>query len=318
MKLKKLYEKIVQEGINSDPRGQKRIKEYLDSLKSVFEKLTESEKKNFDAERLKNPYDDTRMLFGDPETEIKTIAVGIDIDTPELLLIDRLNASGKNKIDLALSHHPQGNAYASFYNVMDIQSDIFNLSGVPVSVAEKLVQTRKNEVKRRVHAANHQRTVNAAKLLNIPMMCAHTAADNHVVEFLQELINKKKPVFLKDAVEILMALKEYKIASDHQAGPQIINGSSESRAGRIFIDMTGGTEGPKEIAENLSAAGISTVIGMHMSEEHYKKFSEKNINIIIAGHIASDNLGINLLLDKIEKTEKLNIVEFSGFQRVKR
>ena len=42
------------------------------------------------------------------------------------------------------------------------------------------------------------------------------------------------------------------------------------------------------------------------------------IDVVVAGHIASDNLGINLLLDKLNKKTKLRIYECSGFRRVKR
>ena len=57
---------------------------------------------------------------------------------------------------------------------------------------------------------------------------------------------------------------------------------------------------------------------MHLSEEHLAKVKCANLNVVIAGHIASDNLGLNLLLDKIEKEEKFNCVSCSGFQRIRR
>jgi len=40
---------------------------------------------------------------------------------------------------------------------------------------------------------------------------------------------------------------------------------------------------------------------MHLSEEHFKNAKDEQINIVIAGHIASDTLGLNLLLDELEK-----------------
>ena len=39
----------------------------------------------------------------------------------------------------------------------------------------------------------------------------------------------------------------------------------------------------------------------------------------MAGHMASDSLGMNLILDEIEKREPFEeIIEMSGFRRVKR
>jgi hypothetical protein len=40
--------------------------------------------------------------------------------------------------------------------------------------------------------------------------------------------------------------------------------------------------------------------------------------VVIAGHIASDNLGLNLLLDAVEKHGAFEVLECSGFRRVKR
>jgi len=58
---------------------------------------------------------------------------------------------------------------------------------------------------------------------------------------------------------------------------------------------------------------------MHQSEEHYKMCKEQNINVIVASHIASDNLGINRMLDFMEeKGKKLKVYELAGFRRIKR
>jgi hypothetical protein len=41
---------------------------------------------------------------------------------------------------------------------------------------------------------------------------------------------------------------------------------------------------------------------------------------VIAGHISSDTLGLNLLLDRVEKAsgEKLEVINCSGFRRISR
>ncbi|HAJ56274.1 MAG TPA: NGG1p interacting factor NIF3 [Candidatus Omnitrophica bacterium] len=318
MKLKKIYDLAVLEGIVADPRGKTAVYEELKRTKEQFESLNPREKEYFDRERLVNPYDDTRILSGDQGTEVKTVLAGIDIDASELLLADRMNSKNRSKIDLVMSHHPQGLAYANFYEVMDMQADILACQGIPINICEKLVETRKKEVGRKIHAANHNRATDAARLLGLPFMCAHTPADNHVVTYLNKIFSQKKPAYLKNIMDILLDIAEYKTAKKEGSGPVILLGGPNSRCGRIFVDMTGGTEGPKDIIANLSAAGIGTIVGMHLSEEHYKKYQEKNMNVVIAGHIASDNLGMNLLLDKIEKVSKLNILSCSGLRRTKR
>jgi putative NIF3 family GTP cyclohydrolase 1 type 2 len=149
-------------------------------------------------------------------------------------------------------------------------------------------------------------------------MCCHTPADNHVVQYLQNIFDKKKPDLVKDILDILEEIPEYQQAIKDNAGPMIFNGKKSSRAGKVFVDMTGGTEGSKDIFERISQAGIGTIVCMHLSEDHLKKAKEAKVNIVNAGHMASDSLGVNLLLDKIQKKEKMRIINCSGFNRVKR
>lgn len=81
--------------------------------------------------------------------------------------------------------------------------------------------------------------------------------------------------------------------------------------------MTGGTEGSKEIFEKFANSGVSTIVCMHLSEEHLENAKKANLNVVIAGHIASDVLGLNLLFDELEKDEKLEFLSVSGFERIR-
>jgi putative NIF3 family GTP cyclohydrolase 1 type 2 len=190
--------------------------------------------------------------------------------------------------------------------------------GISRRVAEELLDERKREVERKVLPNNHMRSVDAARLLDIPFMCVHTPADNHAANFIEQLLRKQKPKKLQDIVDILMELPEYKGAAAQAAGPRILLGNPNRPVGDIFVEMTGGTEGPKEAIDKLYKVGVRTLVSMHLSEEHFKKVKDMNLNVVIAGHISSDSLGINLLLDKVEKEEKLSIIEFSGFRRFTR
>ncbi|MEK7067504.1 MAG: NGG1p interacting factor NIF3, partial [Patescibacteria group bacterium] len=92
----------------------------------------------------------------------------------------------------------------------------------------------------------------------------------------------------------------------------------ENSCGKIAVtEFTGGTEGSKEMYEKIAAAGIGTVIGMHMHEEHRKEAEKYHINVVIAGHMSSDSLGVNLFLDELER-KGVKIVPVSGLIRVKR
>jgi hypothetical protein len=317
MKIEQIYKLIVKEGIEADPRGKKKVNQELKRIKQEYENLNKKDKEKFDKERLNSPYDDSRILYGQQNKDIKGIMVGIDIDVGELVLADRLKQMGKI-IDLVISHHPSGFAYAGFYRVINMQVDILGKLGISEPQAENLLRERIEEVSRRVSPLNHTRTVDAAKLLDIPFMCCHTPADNHVVQYLQNIFDKKKPDLVKDILDILEEIPEYQQAIKDNAGPMIFNGKKSSRAGKVFVDMTGGTEGSKDIFERISQAGIGTIVCMHLSEDHLKKAKEAKVNIVNAGHMASDSLGVNLLLDKIQKKEKMRIINCSGFNRVKR
>ena len=239
--------------------------------------------------------------------------VGIDVGPEEILLTKELEG-----IDLVIGHHPIGKSLATFADVMELQCDVLNFYGVPINIAEKLIKIRIDEVSRGVHAVNHQRPVDAAKLLKINLINLHTPTDNLAAEFLKNYIEKEKPERVGDLTDLLLEIPEYKEAGKNGAGPKIFVGNPENRCGKIaIIEITGGTEGNPKLYEKMSEAGIGTIIGMHISEEHKKEAEAANINVVIAGHISSDSLGMNQFLDELEK-QGIEIIPCSGLIRVRR
>lgn len=317
MKLRDIYKKAIEIGIENDPRGRDVVLKELERRKKDFDELKPDEKKFFDQESFRNPYSDSRVLYGTDEEDIKSVLVGIDIEVGEILLADSLRSKGR-QVDLLLSHHPEGRAYANLYSVMQMQSDILNRFGVPINIAEGLMDGRIKEVERKLMPVNHTRAIDAARLLGIPFLCIHTPADNMVTSYLQRLFDEKKPYFVSDVLDILKGIPEYRDAGLNSVGPKISLGAKNRKAGKIFVDMTGGTEGAKEIFESLTTSGVSTIVAMHLSEDHRKEAEKNHLNVIIAGHISSDNLGLNLLLDEISKGDSLEILECSGFRRFSR
>lgn len=314
MKLIEFYKKAISIGIENDPRGKGFVEKLLKIENQKYNKLSSEEKEFFDKEALTNPFADTRLLYGKADTELKTIMVGIDIETQELVLADRLREKGE-KIDAIIAHHPEGLGLKGLSKVMQMQADIFSSFGVPIRIAEGMLSERISEVERRVMPVNHNRAVDAARLLNIPLICTHTPADNCVVSYLQKKIDDANPFTVKDIMDIINEIPVYKDARKNSAGPKILAGSKDNRCGKIFVDMTGGTGGPKDIFKTLSASNVGTIIGMHIGEEHLKIAKENHINIVIAGHISSDTIGMNLLLKKVFEGKKVKIIECSGFNK---
>src|SRR5665647_1494288 len=109
MKLQEMYESAVRAGRRADPRGEKGIARILEEARKAHDDLPPERRWEFDTESLTNPFADTRILVGDPDTEVRRLLVGIDIMVGEILLADRLRQNGAG-IDAVLAHHPDGRA----------------------------------------------------------------------------------------------------------------------------------------------------------------------------------------------------------------
>ncbi len=313
MTIQEIYQLAIKKGIESDFRDNDFIENNQKRLKQKYQAMSDKDKQDFDLEKLNNPFSDTRILFGDVNKKVKKILVGIDIDGQEMLLAKQLN-----DIDLVIAHHPRGKALTGLDDVMQLQADILNIYGVPINVAEKLLKKRIQEVARSISPSNHNRVIDIARHLNIPLMSIHTPCDNLAAQFVDKKIKKDKPYLVSDLLDCLKEISEYKEASKINVGPTIFVGAKENRVGKIVItEMTGGTEGAPEIYEKLSQAGAGTIVGMHMSEKHREEAEKAHINVVIAGHISSDSIGVNLFLDELQK-KQIEILTCSGLIRVSR
>ncbi len=311
MTQKQIFDLAIQMGVKADLRGEAAVKKYLARQKEKFAGLSAKKQAQFDKERLTNPYLDSG-IWSDNGKPVKKILTGIDIDTAEVLLAKDLKA------DTILSHHPLGKGLAMLDEVMYLQADVLAMYGVPINIAESLLKVRVSEVARGVHVVNHYKAVDAAKLLGLNLMNVHTPADNLVASFLKKAIESKKPEYVGEVLEIISDIEEYKIAAKLGAPPKLFAGAKDNRAGRIALtEITGGTEGAKDIYREMATAGVGTIVAMHLSEEHRKNAEAAHLNVVVASHIASDSLGMNLFLDEIEK-KGIKIVPCSGLIRVKR
>lgn len=316
MQLQEIYALAIEMGMEADPRGRAAAEKTLQKAKKTYEKLDAEDQPFFDQDMLINPYGDTRILNGEPTAEIHTLIAGVDMELNELLLTDRLNQQGAG-IDLVLAHHPEGRALLNLPNVMDLQPLAFAGAGVQLNVAESLMEGRSREVATSVGVSNYNRTVDAARLLGLNMMCVHTPCDNQVNTFLTRLMEQEAPETVGDVCKLLRTIPEYAIAAKNNNPALIVAGSPERSAGKVFVDMTGGTGGPKEYYRLLSEAGVGTVLCMHAGKDTIEVAKEAHISVVIAGHMPSDSLGINLFLDKVEAAG-VKILCCSGLTRVRR
>lgn len=312
MTVQQIYKLAIELGIKNDLRPRKDIEKILKRTKEKYEKLDAKKKAEFDTEKLWNPYSDTRVHF-DSEKKVKKILTGIDIETGEVMLADRLG-----DIDLILGHHPIGRALSNLDDVMHIHADVLSLYGIPINIAESVMKPRISEISRAVNPENVNKAVDAARLLGISLANFHTPADNMGAKFLDRKISAKRFDYVGEIVDFLKEIPEYEMAIELGQGPTLFTGHEDNRCGRIAItEFAGGTDYSPKVYEYLSRAGVGTIISMHQKEESRKAAEKAHINIIIAGHISSDSLGMNLLLDELEK-KGIEIVPCSGITRVKR
>lgn len=316
MNIQQIFDLGVKMAIAADPRGKKGVDKYLAHIKQEYNDLKPFDKEFFDVQKLNNPYPDSFVHIDDGRKEVKRILAGIDIDSPEILLASQLNERGK-KIDLCIAHHPTGKSLANLHEVMEMSVGVYESYGLPIHIAERVMEERMREVGRGVHPINHYKVIDMAKILGINLMDTHTITDNLVDKFINELLKKEKPETLSDVMKLLMEIPEIQESKRRGAGPKIISGSSRNHLGKWVVEMTGGTNPSSKVYAEFSKAGFSTMISMHMKEDGFKIAQEHHLNVIITGHMASDSLGMNLFLDELEK-KGIEILPCGGLIRVSR
>lgn len=319
MRLKTLFRRAVEIGIAADPRGKASIVKSLKQETDRQKKLEEKEKPYADEERTWNPYSDSRIVWGTGEEEIRCVLVGIDVETQELILADRMRAHG-TKIDAVMTHHPEGRALADLDKVMPVQVDVMVGVGVPVNHAEAFLKPRMDRIWRAIHADNLFRSQRTAELLALPFFGCHTITDNLAWQFMEKHICKRSFDTLEEVLNAIRAIPEHTEYARRGNPPILVNGASSGRPGRVAAtEFTGGTNGPEEFLEAQSKAGVGTILTMHVTEKELDKAKEHHVNIVQCSHMASDSLGINLLYDALTKEDKkLEVIPFSGFVRIAR
>ena len=243
-----------------------------------------------------------------PGEDLKKILIGVDMETPELLLAKEL------EYDCVVSHHPKADgAKVDFFKVMDVQIDKMVSYGVPINKAQKMLRKKQASVELAGHVSNYDRYGSAARLLNMPYLNIHLPADI----ITEKIVQKHLDTALKDQPkrtlgDVLNALNEMPIYKDALAGPVIRVGSKNDYAGEIAVLMAGGTNGGTDVLKSYFDAGVGTIVCMHIPEDVKKAVQEQNIgNVIVAGHMASDSIGLNVIIDAWKK-EGLEVTKMSG------
>ena len=251
------------------------------------------------------PYDTNIIVEGE---NIKKVLIGIDMETPELLLAKELG------YDCVVSHHPKADScVVDFAKVMDVQIDRMVASGVPINKAQKALRKMQGSIDLGRHTSNYDRVSSAARLMNMPYLNIHIPADFITEKIVQDRLNKafedKPKTKLKDIINELNSWEYYigKVAK-----PVIRVGSNEDYAGKIEVLMAGGTNGGVDVYKSYFEAGVGTIVAMHAPENVKEAVAQQNIgNIIIAPHMPSDSIGL-LEIVKAWRKEGVEVTCMSG------
>lgn len=147
----------------------------------------------------------------------------------------------------------------------------------------------------------------------MPYMNIHLPADiigeNIMQAYLNEKAQSNPKITLQDIVDAINDFEEYK---ETLAKPVIRVGGPKDYAGKIAVLFAGGTNGGAAVYKSYFDAGVGTIIAMHVPEDVKKAVEEQGIgNIIVAGHMASDSIGLNKIVEAWEK-EGLEVTKMSG------
>jgi len=251
------------------------------------------------------PEDSGILIEGE---NIKKVFTGVDMDTAEIMLAKQLGG------DLVIAHHPvTGSPRINLHRVMLGQIDRMVEAGVPINKAQKAIREKMDEVERGLHVTNYDKAYSAAKLLGMAYMNIHTPADLIAQSTVQSHIDKalagNPKATIKNLIDCLLEFPEY---SKTLAGPVVRVGSDKDFCGRVFVTMAGGTGGGIDVFKAYFEAGVGTLVVMHAKEDVVKAVKEQNIgNILVAGHMASDSIGMNGILKELE-ARGIEVVRMAG------
>lgn len=242
--------------------------------------------------------------------EIHRAAAGLDIATAELMTAWDLECG------LVIGHHADYapgsiQAYRSFTTIREKMIRL----GVHPSQASKIIRTVQTLHRRgrSGNSSNYDRIPSIARLISLPLMNIATPVDrigeNRVEALLEERLSSEPPARLSDVMEVLYSIPECALSI---SPPAIYVGSEGDYAGKptaLFSHIA--AESPS-IATALFDAGVGTLILPYAAESVIAAVKEQNIgNLIVLGHVTADSIGMNTLLQELER-QGMEVIRFSG------
>jgi hypothetical protein len=240
--------------------------------------------------------------------EVQRVLFGIDIDLGELMLARMIGVDG------VIAHHPIGShARLDFPQVIEGHEGQMVAAGVPQPIAHDAMLARKQPIERALHSINYDRVVDAARLLRMPLMNIHLAADLIGRRYFTDLVSRRVTASTR-AGELLEALRSIPEMRASLVQPELWLGSVDNPVGRWVVQMAAGSNGGAPVFRTYYEHGINTIIAMHVDREDLRQLqadAREGVNLIVTGHMPSDSIGINRIIDALEE-RGLEVVASSG------
>jgi hypothetical protein len=159
--------------------------------------------------------------------------------------------------------------------------------------------------------------VDAARQLNMPMMNIHLAADligrQYFIDFVGRVVDG-------GSTTVGGLIGELKTIPEMEASlvqPELWLGTAENPVGRWVVQMAAGTNGGAPVFRTYYEHGVDTILAMHIDERDLRELEQlqrPQANLVITGHMPSDSIGMNRIIDALER-QGVEVIAGSGVIR---
>ncbi|TVQ61506.1 MAG: hypothetical protein EA379_06105 [Phycisphaerales bacterium] len=247
----------------------------------------------------------------DAGAPVRRVCAGINATTGDLLVAREMGC------DTFLLHHPlAGDAKRRFHLVLARMVELMEDHGVPPAPARAAVEPLARRARFNDHLSDWGHLADAAKRIGITLLNVHLAADElGRLAMLEALRPLPEHATVADVVRALGDVPELA----HPENEIIVVPESDAPrpAGRIAVMHAGGTNGGASVAEALFAHGVGTVAYIHLSGEDAGRLEARAReghagSLVVTGHMASDAIGMNLLLQWLREEHAVECVAYGG------
>lgn len=265
-------------------------------------------------------------VIHDTGRPLRRMMASINATTGDLLLAKQLECDGY------LLHHPlAGSARRDFHLVFDRMVELMSAHGVAAWRAREAIVDLRERVRWSDHATDWDHLASAAEHIGISLVNVHLPADELGRRAMVDaLAGLDSDATLGDAAAALRSALPELAHPDNEIC--FLPDDPARRAGPIAVLHAGGTNGGAAVAECLfqhsgpgddpgapAREAVGTVLYIHISGDAARTIearaqSGQPGSLIITGHLASDAIGMNMLMDALRREHRIEVIPHGGLR----